>query len=512
MVLTIIEELMPYIKLYYSDIESKETYLTLRSNHMKIFDLLIFKDILANTNENYSNKARCYLYILNKRESICNHEECNNITKFDNEKNKFREFCSITCRNKSEKLRKQIANTWTEEKKQAKNNRTKQTCLEKYGVENPMQNKEIKQKAINTCNLKYGGNSSTYINMTNMQDYNKDFVIANFIKDNKLNYSAFINHYNLSGSCIQTRLQYLGIPKTKSNYISSPEQEIKDFLTSLNISFVSNSRSIIQGELDIYIPDFKIAIEFNGIYFHSYGKSNINPKQGDLLFQKSRHIDKTIQCEQQGIKLFHIFENEWNNSIKKEIWKSILQNALFQTTKIFARNCNLKEVSISDARSFLDENHIQGNCNSSVRLGLYYENELVSLATFGTSRYTNNIEANELIRFCNKKYTSVIGAASKLIKHFKKTNNAPLISYANRRWASKLNNVYKTIGFTFLHETKPNHFYIKNGKLHSRLQFQKHKLKNILETYDESQTGLQNMLTNNYRVIYDSGNLVYKLN
>lgn len=502
-------ELLSYIKFFYSDLASKKTTLTLRSNNAKIQQLDIFKDVLEKTSNEYSTKARCYLYILEQHHSVCESENCQISTKFDNEKNEFRDFCSITCRNKSSKMREQISKTWTEEKKKIKNERTVKTNIAKYGATNPMKNKEILEKVKQTCIIKYGGNSSTYKHMTNLSNYNKQYVVDNFIEGKCFNYAGFQKYFNISSSNINKRLEYLNVQYTWSTHgSSSQEKELQRFLEDNNITYIKNSRSIIQGELDLFLPDYNIAIEFNGLYYHSYGSNNMNSKQSDLYYQKNRHIKKTEQCEQKGIKLFHIFENEWIE--KKEIWKSIILNSVNKSEKIFARKCYIKEVDFSSTKEFLNNNHIQGSCQSSIRYGLYYNNELVSIMTFGKLRYSKQENTYELIRFCNKKYCTITGAASKLLKYFR-TNypNVKIQSFANRRWSSTLSNLYCTLGFELTHSTNPNYFYIKSNKLFSRLIFQKHKLKKLLTTFDESKTEIQNMIDNKYRIIYDSGNLTY---
>jgi hypothetical protein len=142
-------------------------------------------------------------------------------------------------------------------------------------------------------------------------------------------------------------------------------------------------------------------------------------------------------------------------------------------------------------------------------MGLYYNNILVSIMTFGKPRFNKKVEY-ELIRFCTKKNLTVQGGGSKLLKAFEKTYKPKsLLSYANRRWST--GNFYIKVGFNFIENTKPNYFYfLPNEKiLYSRNKFQKHKLKNLLDYYIEEKTETENMYNNNYRKIYDSGNKVF---
>jgi hypothetical protein len=200
------------------------------------------------------------------------------------------------------------------------------------------------------------------------------------------------------------------------------------------------------------------------------------------------------------------------NPIKREIWKSIINNKLgICDTKIFARKCTINKVDNKTAKQFLLNNHLQGHTPSYVNIGLYYENELVSLMTFGKSRYNKNYQY-ELIRFCNKINTLVTGGASKIFSHFNKTYNPEsIISYADLRYSNGA--LYEKLGFNKLKNSTPNYFYFHKSdtsKLTNRVQFQKHKLKNKLDIYNSELTEYQNMLNNGYDRIWDCGNGVYE--
>ena len=218
-------------------------------------------------------------------------------------------------------------------------------------------------------------------------------------------------------------------------------------------------------------------------------------------------MNKTELCESKGIKLIHVFEDEW--IYKQDIVKSRLKNILGLTSnKIYARKCIIKNVIYKDVKKFLNENHIQGETKSSINIGLYYNNELISLMTFGKRPMINNFSL-ELIRFCNKLNTSVIGGANKLLQYFIKTYKPnEIISYADRRWSQ--GDLYEKLGFEFISNTIPNFSYIINKKRINRLKFQKHIL--IKDGYDGNKTANQIMLDNNIYKIYDSGNKKYILN
>lgn len=289
---------------------------------------------------------------------------------------------------------------------------------------------------------------------------------------------------------------------------SKKQYEVYEFLTSLT-NVKMNDRQVIKPlELDILTNTF--AVEYDSLMFHSYGKSGLD-SLNSLIENKNYHVNKTNLCEDKELQLLRIFSNEWEN--KQDIWKSVLNSKLGLTKKIHGRNCIIREVTSYNADVFLNENHLQGAIKSSIRIGLFYNDELISLMTFGKARREKwkGEDRYELYRFCSKLNTTVVGGASKLLKYFEKTYKPKsIISYANRRWSQ--GNLYEKLGFDFIENTAPNYFYFKGGdysKLLSREQFQKHKLKDKLNVFDEDLTETENMFNNGYRKIYDCGNKIY---
>jgi hypothetical protein len=258
--------------------------------------------------------------------------------------------------------------------------------------------------------------------------------------------------------------------------ISSEEKEIQDIILSYYPLAEFNVRHVIPPyELDIYIPELKLAIEYNGLYWHSEDKGK----------HKYYHLNKTIMCRDSGIQLIHIFSDEWLNN--KDIVKSRLYNILNVTpNKLYARKCVIKEIDVKCKTPFLNNNHIQGTDKSKIKLGLYNNDELVSVMTFGAPRVAMgnknkiyNKDDYELIRFCNKINTNVVGGASKLFKYF--INNykpQSIFSFADNRWSNPTNNVYLKLGFNLKSESKPGYWYTKNFKQrYHRFNFSKNRLK-----------------------------------
>lgn len=392
----------------------------------------------------------------------------------------------------------------------------KKKMIGKYGVDNPFKSESVRFKIQEYNILLFGQSHHSQSHMINMDKWNdKQYIESSFIENEKFLLEEFQKFFNCKQTIAHKRLHELDISFSDVKK-SNAEYELIKFIESFGIKIEHSNRKIISPyEIDIVLPECKLAIEYNGLMFHSLGISKYNmfnnlDKKKEIT---NKHMKKTDECETKEYQLFHIFENEWLNPIKKEIWKSIIRNKINKNATIYARKCEIKEVSYNESKNFLNNNHIQGNCISKINIGLYYNNELIALMTFGKPRFSKNHEY-ELLRFCNKINYSVTGGSSKLLKYFeKKYKPKSLISYANRRLSYSKNNMYSNVlGFKKIRITKPNFFYLKEFKtniLYSRNSFQKHKLKDKLEIFDKNLTGDQNMFNNGYRKIHDSGNLVY---
>ncbi|MCK9416597.1 hypothetical protein M0Q97_08080 [Candidatus Dojkabacteria bacterium] len=349
---------------------------------------------------------------------------------------------------------------------------------------------------------------------SNLKTLSEFIEKANKVHKGKYDYSKTLYNHSeekviiicpIHGEFLQQANSHLngyGCPEcAKEISISSYEIKLQDFIKSLNIDYVFQDRKILNGqELDIFIPSKKVAIEFNGLYWHS-----------ELKKDKKYHLQKTIECEKQNIQLIHIFEDEWIS--KQDIVKSRLLNILGKTENIiYARKCEIKEIDRLRADIFLETNHIQGFINSRYYYGLFYQEQLVSVMTFGKLRKNlgqRQIEEDsfELLRFCNKLNTSVVGGASKLFKFF--INNVKpkkVKTYADRRWS--IGNLYDNLGFTFSHNSEVNYFYIMGQNRKNRFNFRKDIL--IKEYGCTNEDTEHNFCFNQgwYR-IYDCGTKVY---
>ena len=171
------------------------------------------------------------------------------------------------------------------------------------------------------------------------------------------------------------------------------------------------------------------------------------------------------------------------------------------------------DVKYDDATRFLNDNHLQGFCPSKLQYGLYFNDELVALMTFGHVRqmkkYNEDYDTKyELLRFAVKKGLCIIGGASKLLKHFMLNNEfTEIISYADKRWSN--GNLYERLGFEHTHDSKPNYFYVCGKTRKNRFNFRKCNL--VKKGFDESKSEHEIMKANGYYRIYDCGTMVFKI-
>jgi len=373
-------------------------------------------------------------------------------------------------------------------------NKIKKNNLKKYGCEWHISSDIIKQKIKNSQYLhNYKNIVSNYgkIDGLNIISYENNIVKFYCEKCNNEFESNYVHLYNRH---IRDKSNICTICNPLNNKTSNGQKEIINFLKELRINITVNDRKIINPyEIDIYLKDYNLGIEFNGIYWHS----EINKDNG-------YHYDKYNRCTQKGIGLIQIWEDDW--TYKKDIIKSVIKSRINKNSSIGARLCIIKVVSNEDSKIFLNENHIQGWCISKYRYGLYFENNLVSILTISNSR--KNITKNakigeyEIVRFCNKIGTNIIGSLSKLWKFFvNEINPVRVISYCDNDLFSGKS--YYKIGMK-LDSMSFNYWWCDGDKRQNRWNFRKDKL--ISEGYDREKTESEIMIERGWYKCYGSGN------
>lgn len=378
----------------------------------------------------------------------------------------------------------------------------KQTNLERYGAEYGLSSDIIKEKIKQTNLERYGYTNATKsdivkekIKQTNLEKYGVGYTLqSNEVKEKirQTNLERYgVEYYCMTEDCIS---------KNKVHRISKVNKEFYNKLLENNIDC----------ELEYYIGtkgfDIKsnnILIEINPSYTHNstYGASfktshGIPPKDYDY------HILKTKLANDNGFQCIHIFD--WDDEDK-------IINILKPKENVYARKCDIREVELKDTNIFLNKYHLQDSCSGQViRLGLYYNNELVEIMTFGKPRYNKNYEY-ELLRLCTKAEYNVIGGSSKIFKYFI-DNYSPnsIISYCD---ISKFSGeVYNKLGFTLKSNSKPaKHWYNMHTGRHitDNLLRQRGYDQLFGTDYGKGTSNEQLMLENGFVEVYDCGQSTY---
>lgn len=276
---------------------------------------------------------------------------------------------------------------------------------------------------------------------------------------------------------------------------SAGESEVKDFIESLGVS-CHKDRSVLDGkEIDIYIPSHKLAIEYNGLFWHS-----------EQRIDKYAHRDKTILAESKGVRLIHIYEDDW--LYKKDVVKNMLMNALgMSRNSVYARKCEVKHIENNIAAEFINLYHIQGETNSvSFSYGLYHDNLLIAVMQFAksSSHRGKSVDTEyELIRYATS--YKVVGGASKLFNHFLKTVCPKVVtSYSDN--GMFIGSMYEKLGFHLSGKVPVDYKIIQNGARKHKSNFRKSKLAiNYPDKYDSSLTEHENCLNLKLYRIYNSG-------
>lgn len=289
---------------------------------------------------------------------------------------------------------------------------------------------------------------------------------------------------------------------------SRAEQQIVEFIQQdLNLEVVCNNKTILSGkEIDIFVPSKQLGIEYHGLLWHSFGSGYPNNQEIENI-KKYSHFQKAEMCRSHGIHLLQIFENEWIN--KLDIVKSIIRTKLgLLQTKIFARKCKVEQVDNATKKVFLQQNHLQGNDNSQFAVALKYEDEIIAMMTFGSRQITKKVTF-ELIRFCCRINTSVVGGASKLLKFFiSNWECSTITSYADKRYCFD-GSFYNSLGFKLIRSSEPNYWWTDTKRVMHRANFQKYKL--IEGGADASLTEREIMMARGWRRIWDCGHFVFEL-
>ena len=385
---------------------------------------------------------------------------CSNDRVYNKETSRYSKFCSDECKQKYKKLIKikQLIKTLT---------------------------KIVKTK--DPTHLK-----PNYIHSTKLDDvnwlYHKHYV-------EKWTKQRLANYFNVDKETITNRFKKHGILSIR-HPSSGMEKEIVDFIIQhYNGEVITNSRSIISpSELDIYLPELNLAIEFCGLYWHSDIHNRID---------RNYHKRKLDKCNTLGIRLITIYEDEWlkqSNIVKNKLLSIIGHDP---RDRIFARSCNIiNNIDTKTKINFFNTYHIQGNGPGSINIGLTHNNKLLACISF--------IQKKDGVFVLNRYATreTIIGGFSKLLKHFKQTYKwKKIITFADLRWSE--GQLYDKCGFILDKKLPPDYQYINGLSRIHKFNYRHSQLSKKLDNYDPNISETQNTKNNNILRIWDCGKLRY---
>jgi len=388
-------------------------------------------------------------------------------------------------------------------------NKIKQTNRKRYGVDNAAKSQQSIDKLRNTkLGLRYVSieNLPNGIEpLFNQTDYSgitvrvSDNFFHWYCGDCGTGFGQALTHSKTIPTCPScTRLIY---------GTSKDEKEIGDYVESLlkNITVKKHHRGLIgdtNQEVDIYIPSLNIAIEYNGLYWHTEDKTG----------SKKYHMNKYLECQKHGVQLITIFSHQWKN--KKEVVKNLLKHKLGCSDKVvYARQCVIEDVSNKEVREFYDSYHLQGHVNSSLNYALRHAGEIIAVMSFRKPRHFMSNDKEELTweitRFATK--YQVTGGASKLLTHFKRNNEWNMVkSFSDNCYSD--GGLYKTLDFEVANKPRVGYGYFKtngNEELHYRYKFNKQRL--IEEGHDPDKSESQIMAELGYQKVWDCGQTLWVL-
>ena len=271
------------------------------------------------------------------------------------------------------------------------------TSIEHFGTDNPLQSSVIQEKIKRTNSIKYGSDHATRSSAvklktrtSNLLKYRRNSHMQCHISEEALSLmvdvewlqtehhikqrtlSQISSELNVNVSTLSKYCTRIGV-EIKHHFQSAGEKQVADFVQSLGVDVVLNSRSIISPkEIDIYIPAFNLAIEYCGIYWHS-------EQQGK---DKWYHYNKWRECKDNNIQLLTIFEDEWldkQQQVKQKILSLLGKDC---DEVVYARNTKLIFISSTTKNSFLEKTHIQGSGPGSINIGLEYNGNLIACMSF----------------------------------------------------------------------------------------------------------------------------------
>lgn len=372
-------------------------------------------------------------------------KNCGIETKFMQYQSGYREYCSVYCATQSEERNRKISeNTDREKAKEV----YRKTCLERYGVENFFETEKFKEKSKNSKLERYGDDSFNNLEK-NRQTCMERYGIDVLFKDIEFQKRAK-----------ESRIAKYGTSISLPFYTSKAELEVLEFLNGLGFNFQKDRLMLGDLELDGYDKDLNVAIEYCGLFWHS-----------EKFKDKNYHREKLRRCNELGIRLVTIFEDEWLHR-NKQVRQYLKASLGVFSERIYARNCDFVEMKNYD---FFGYNHIQGSPNS-IKHGFGLLNNGVIVGSVSFSAHHRKSSQLSLNRLAFKDGIQVVGGASKLIKNSLNALKTEVVTWSDNRWTD--GKLYEKCGFVFDGELEPDYSYILNDRTRrSKQASTKNKLK-----------------------------------
>jgi hypothetical protein len=367
-----------------------------------------------------------------------------------------------------------------------------QTNLERWGHDHPTKNLLVRRK------LEIKRYPAEVLDKLE----SKEFWLDQYF-EKKLPLYQIAENLGVNDTNIASYFYRFGFEVRESSFVSNEEVDFRAFLLSaidgeevhINCKFseISEDSTLPRQELDLYLPNRKLAFEYNGIWYHDeyHGRD------------KNYHLRKTLECERLGVRLIHVWSDDW--ILKRDCMISKILALLGQSSKrVYARNCEVLSVDKTSKAEFYRQHHIKGNGGGSIDLGLFHQDQLVACMTLKDMK-DGIYDLNRYATSC-----SVVGGFSKLLSHFKKnTNWSKIYTYADRSWSR--GDVYLKSGFSLVGETEPEFYGVEGVKRINRLHYTKELLSKILPSYRDDLSQLGNLRASNIPILWGCGQLKFEI-
>jgi hypothetical protein len=373
----------------------------------------------------------------------------------------------------------------------------KQHIIEKYDAYSPISDPEVANKLRKTHYTKYY-NEKLIKNTLFKPLFTLDEYIGTLDENNRGN--KYMWKCMVCDSEFSDSLAAGNIPTCPTCYPKVYNKSLmeNDLFEHIDVNKEQGKRGLIgQKEIDIYLPDFKLGIEFNGIYWHSEQKGK----------NRNYHLDKSLQAENVGISLIHVFETEW--LLKKNIVLDIINRRIGNLNKVDLDTTEIDIVTTEDKSNFLTRNNIFGDdIFITETKGIYKNNELLAIMT--AIPYNNGIWIRHFVikRGIDFKNGNSFGL---LFRSLNLKNDTPVLYSVDRRYNMISDPQIIGAGFTFEGSTDPSMYFSSNNKsliLSSNIDIG--NISSYVTNYDPVLSIKENMVANGYLTIWDCGKLVYK--